>query len=150
DTVFLSPNGGSLVWVSWGSPPGLWAWDFQRRRTPDRLHEPVFYNVAFSQDSRLMATSVDGTVVAIWDVARRSVIRRFSGHSAAPTAFAFSPGAERVVSGSNYPESEVRLWTTEGELIRRQSVHHNSIYDLAYSPDGLRIASASLDHTIGL
>src|SRR5262249_53939816 len=95
DMVFLSPNGGYLVWASWGSSPGLWAWDFQRRRTPDRLHEHVFYNVAFSQDSRLMATSVDDTDFAIWDLARRSVIQPFSGHSGVPTAFAFSPGAER-------------------------------------------------------
>src|SRR5262249_12537068 len=58
--------------------------------------------------------------------------------------------AERVVSGSDYPESEVRLWTTEGKPIRSQDVHRNSIYDLAYSPDGSHIASASLDQTIGL
>jgi WD40 repeat protein/predicted Ser/Thr protein kinase len=149
DRVLLSPNGGYLAWVNWGPPPGLWAWDFQQRRTPDRLHEHRVHSVAFSQDSRLMATSVDDTDFAIWDVARRSEIRRFSGHSA-PATFAFSPGAERLVSGSDYPESEVRLWTTEGKPIRRQNVHRNSIYDLAYSPDGLRIASASLDQTIGL
>src|SRR5262249_900487 len=114
--VLLSPNGGYLVWANWGPGPGLWAGDFQRRRTPDQLLEHVVRNVAFSQDSRLMATSFDDTDFAIWDVARRSVIRRFSGHSAPPTAFAFSPGAERLVSGSLYPESEVRLWTTEGKL----------------------------------
>ena len=63
---------------------------------------------------------------------------------------AFGPGGDRLVSGSLYPESEVRLWTTDGKKVHRQNVHRNSIFDLAYSPDGSRIASASLDQTIGL
>jgi WD40 repeat protein/predicted Ser/Thr protein kinase len=151
NVAWLSPSGGYVVWTNWETtPPELWGWDFPRKRTPERLLKREVGNIAFSRDGRLIAVPVEDADFVTWDVARRSVVRRFSGHSAQPTAFAFSPGADRVVSGSFYPESEVRLWTTEGKPIHRQNVHRNSINDLAYSPDGSRIASASLDQTIGL
>jgi WD40 repeat protein len=160
NAVWLSPNGGYMVWENWGTNEEswgtneLWGWDFQGKRTPERLLKHMLgkspFNSAFSRDSRLIATLGDHTDFVIWDVAQRSVIRRFPGQTARPTAFAFSPGADRLVSGSGWPESEVRLWTTEGKPIHRQHVHRNSINDLSYSPDGSRIASASLDQTIGL
>src|SRR5262249_4489352 len=149
-SAWLSPNGSYVVWRH--EDGEMWLWDFQQKRAPERLLKTPRGVIAFSfsRDSRVIAMPVDDADFVIWDVARRSVVRRFAGHLALPSAFAFSPGADRLVSGSLYPESEVRLWRTEGKPIPRQKVHRNSISDLAYSPDGSRIASASLDQTIGL
>src|SRR5262249_10450169 len=149
--AWLSPNGGYVAWTKLGANE-VWGWDFRQKRSPERLAKVEYGigNIAFSRDGQLLALPADGDDFVTWDMARRSVIRRFSGHSFPPDAYAFSPVDDRLVSGSYYPASEVRLWTADGKLIHRQNIHRNSVSDLAYSPDGSRIASASLDQTIGL
>jgi WD40 repeat protein/serine/threonine protein kinase len=145
--AWLSPSGGYVVWTK---EDQLWGWDFQRKRAPEPLVQGVIGAIAFSADSRLIAMPVDREDFVIWDVGQHSVLRRVPRHSVRAEVYAFSPGADRLVSGGTYPESDVRLWTTEGKVIHQQNVHRNTIDGLAYSPDSLRIASASLDQTIGL
>ena len=45
----------------------------------------------------------------------------------------------------------MRLWDLMmGGTIQTFSMHRNDVNDLAWSPDGKWIASASADHTVGL
>jgi WD40 repeat protein/predicted Ser/Thr protein kinase len=148
-TAWLGPDASFVVWQR-EDTGHLWLWDLRQKRAPEQLLKRRFRPVGFSRDSRLIAITVEDAEFVIWDVAQRSVIRRFPGHAARPTAFAFSPEGDRLASGTLYPEGEIRLWTADGKLIRRQNAHRNSLSELAYSPDGSRLASASLDQTIGL
>ena len=151
DAVFatLSPDGSYLAWDT-GNPSEVWGWDWQKNASPQLLVKGVEGRFVFSKDSRLLAVPITHGEIAIWDVAKHAVVKQFPAHFSKTNRLAFGPGGDRLVSGSLYPESEVRLWTTDGKNVHRQNVHRNSIFDLAYSPDGSRIASASLDQTIGL
>src|SRR5262249_28772029 len=80
EIVWFSPNGDYMAWWSAASSE-LWGWDFRQNRAPERLPKNVVGNIEFSRDSQLMAMPTDGGDFVTWDVARRSVIRRFTGHS---------------------------------------------------------------------
>jgi WD40 repeat protein/serine/threonine protein kinase len=147
--AWLSPNGSYVAWYNL-SATEIWGWDFRQQRAPERLAKNVIGNIAFNRDGQLMALPAEGGGFVTWDVARRCLIRRFAGHPVRPDSFAFSLGSDRLVCGSFFPETEVALWTAEGKTINRQNVHRNSTNDVAYSPDSSRIASSSLDQTIGL
>jgi WD40 repeat protein len=61
---------------------------------------------------------------------------------------AFSADGSRLAMMGNYPDNVVRLWETgSGKLIRAMAGHTNTTWGLRFSPDGKRLASASLDQT---
>ena len=143
----VSPNGRCIAWKVAGEV--IWTWEYQKEGGPQRAIEHAYGTFAISRDSRLLATALAKGDILIWDLEKRAVVKRFPVHPKT-SRLAFSPQGDRIVSGALYPESELELWTTDGKKIQGQSVHRNSIFDVVYSPDGSRIASASLDQTIGL
>src|SRR5262249_50385191 len=106
--AWLSPNGSYVAWYN-SSANEIWGWDFRQQRASERLAKVNYGsgNTAFSRDGQLLAIPAEDGGFATWDVARRSVIRRFAGHFGLPDSYAFSPVDDRLVSGSYYPESEV-------------------------------------------
>ena len=61
---------------------------------------------------------------------------------------AFSADGSRLATIGVYPDNDVRLWETgSGKLIRTMAGHTNTTWGLGFSPDGKRLASASIDQT---
>ncbi|HEX4613049.1 MAG TPA: protein kinase [Urbifossiella sp.] len=145
----LSPG---RAYAAWSSLSGgkAWLWDVRNGRAPVRLPDTPVSAVAFGRDDRLLAMTVEGNEIVIWDLARGAVVQRFGRNPVWHNFLAVHPRADLVVAASLHPECELRLWTVGGELIRRQAVHRNTVTSLAFSPDGSRLASSSLDQTIGL
>ncbi len=60
----------------------------------------------------------------------------------------FSPDSTRLLVNEAYPSNKVKLWDTRtGEPAGVIKGHTNNINDLAFSPDGTRVATASRDKT---
>jgi WD40 repeat protein len=81
----------------------------------------------------------DGQAVADW-----------FAHLGGVASGAFSPdGSIIATAGGVGPAQAISLWTTSGALVRTiEGVHTLSITCLAFTPDGSRLLSASLDGTI--
>jgi len=102
--------------------------------------------LAFSNDSRLLASSGIGMVACVWDVATGKRLQTFSGHSQQIYCAAFSPDATRLATGSG--DQTVRIWNVAAgrELILLRG-HAREVTSVAFSARGDRLMSASGDGT---
>src|SRR5262249_39787644 len=113
-------------------------------------------SVALSPDGqRLAAAGVEGKI-KIWDTASGQELRTLAGPLRPVTSLAFSPDGHRLASASGDQRptetrsravsvpGEITLWDLgSGQVLRNLQGHTRAIGDLAFSPDGLSLASAS-------
>jgi WD40 repeat protein/serine/threonine protein kinase len=123
-----------------------------------RAHASSVDCVAFSPDSRLLATGGADKVVRLWDLASGRLERVLRGHTDWILSLAFSPdgsllavgGGEGLVKGKP-TSAELRVWDVRtGAMLRSLRGHSAAVRSVAFSPDGKVLASGARDHTICL
>jgi WD40 repeat protein len=107
---------------------------------------PVF-NVAFSPDSKQIATGSGDNTVIIWDVETGEAIGEpLTGHQAAILGLAFSPDGQMIASGG--VDSTVRLWdSVTGQQLQLFGDHNAMVNSVEFSPDGSLLTSGDLNGT---
>jgi WD40 repeat protein len=66
------------------------------------------HGLAWSPDSRWLATAGQGTTVQIWEVGRQRLALTYRGHGAAVLAVAWSPNGRWLASASS--DGQVQVW----------------------------------------
>src|SRR5687767_1928189 len=113
-----------------------------------KAHSAEPRQLAFSPDSRMLATSGVDSVVKLWSVADGKLVRALV-HPAGVTSVAFSHDGQWLVSGSY--DSMVRVWrVADGSLMRALKGHARAVWSVDVSADGQRIASSGEDNTVRL
>jgi eukaryotic-like serine/threonine-protein kinase len=160
-----------------GETPGtVRLWDARSWKELRRVAVPGSgaLDVAFSADGRLLATA--GHEVILWDAANGMALRSLSGHRSLATCTVFDPSGTRLVSADSdgtvivweaapriaaeqalaillpSPRSFglVEAWEAAGRPVRTIHAHAGRVFDVAFSPDGRRLASAGVDGVIRL
>ncbi|WP_341526616.1 caspase family protein [Nostoc sp. UHCC 0302] len=112
-------------------------------------HSNYVLSVAFSPDSKTIASASSDTTVKLWNAATGKEITTLKGHSSDVLGIAFSPDGKTIASASS--DTTVKLWNVAtGKEITTLNGHSSYVLSVAFSPDGKTIASASLDNTLKL
>ncbi|WP_158890521.1 hypothetical protein [Amycolatopsis anabasis] len=118
-------------------------------------HTETVGGVAFSRDSRVMASTSADRTARLWDVADPRHTRELAvlrGHSDVVFSAVFSPDGRTLATMSR--DHTVRLWDVTDPARARELVtlngHTSYVYAAAFSPDGSVLASVSADRTTRL
>ena len=154
--LIFSQDGKHLVSVpsSSGTMANLWDIDTGKEILEFRVN-PV-YTVAFSPCGHKIACGMLNQI-RLWDINRCRTLLTLphTYPSCYPRALAFSPCGQYFASGAWWNRGvktekvPIRLWeVATGENIATFWGHPTDVQDLAFSPDGTRLASGSFDGTI--
>jgi WD40 repeat protein len=108
-------------------------------------HAAAVWRVAFSQDSKMIATGSGDNTVKLWTLEGK-LLETLKGHTAAIWGVAFSPDGKIVASGS--VDGTVKLWKLDGTEITTLRGHTAAIRKIAISRDGTLLASGGDDNTL--
>ncbi len=106
-------------------------------------------DLAFSPDSRLLATGSDDHKIRLWRTADGHLLDTWKGHAHYVNGVAFSPDGRWLVSGSH--DRKVGIWDVQrGVLLQWLEGHEDAVLRVAIHPSGTLIASISWDGTVRL
>ncbi len=144
----LSPTGDLLATCSHDRMIHLWdASTGQHVRTLSGHNGPVM-RLAFNAEGTILASaSADGTV-KIWQVATGERLDTLGQPEGGQCAVAFSPDDAWIVAGG--ADRQVRAWRLVSReaprinpMVHASTAHDSTVVELAFSPDGAKLASAS-------
>jgi WD40 repeat protein/predicted Ser/Thr protein kinase len=144
-----SPDG---KWLAGRAADGLTVllWDAQTHEVSASFpgHEGEVSGVAFSSDSRYLASCSLDRTVRVWEI-DGGKCRVLRGHTDEVFAVAFHPDNTRLATAGR--DRAVWLWDlANGEEVARLAGHTNYVWSLAFSPDGQTLVSGSGDGTVRL
>jgi WD40 repeat protein len=131
-------------------------------------HSEAVVDIAFSNSGKMLASTSDDKTIKLWSMPGGNLIRSMQVAEHVQEAV-FSPDDKWLVTAGRdkpmigeflqeiFGDSEfnkgisMRLWQVEtGKLLQTFTEHSNDVNEVAYSKDGLWIASASEDKTVRL
>lgn len=110
-------------------------------------HSDVVWNVSFSPDGQMIASTSRDKTLKLWHPDGK-LVATLQGHQDSVTGVSFSSDSQLIASSSW--DGTVRLWRRDGTPIRTLRGHVGHVYGVSFSPQGQLLASGGGDGTIRL
>ncbi|GFE70417.1 AAA-like domain-containing protein [Chroococcus sp. FPU101] len=149
--IAFSPDGQRLASIS-GNEIKLWRRDGTLEKTLTS-NDPRLLSLAFSPDGQTLAIGGSRADVRLWnlkEVTKQPTLLQSPG--AGVLAVTYTNDGQTLITGGVIPTLNLWQRNKKGEFKLQQSflAHKTRIWDLAISPDGQLLASASTDGTVKL
>jgi WD40 repeat protein len=148
--VAFSPDDARFATASWDGTARVWSAANGHPITPPLKHDKRVFSVRFSPDGREIVTASEDGTVRVWDSATGS-LRTILSHPE-PAYAEFSSDSKYVVTAARTPRTtgstsgSAVIWRVTGERLLELR-HADNVLHATFSPDGKRVATASLDRT---
>lgn len=159
-TAWLTKNATSLFMAQ--SPDGkqfakgnneggveIWSDDGRLIQTLSGLTGNV-YGTAFSPDGSRVVAGGEGRIAAVWDIKSGKKLTEYHKHLAFIAAVAFDPKGRFVVTADN--AGTIAVWNPQNGQTITLFVQPGAfgVDGLAFSPDGKRLASSGVGHSLAI
>jgi WD40 repeat protein/serine/threonine protein kinase len=146
--VHFSPEGSLLATASEDGTAAIWDAQTGERLLVLSGHARTGFLFAyFSPDGTRLLTTDDAGAVRLWDVQSGELELEFRGPGAI-CGGVFSPDGTLVAGGLCGQPATVFVWDSDtGKRVLTLSGHTDGVVDVAFDPEGSRIATASFDGT---
>jgi WD40 repeat protein/tRNA A-37 threonylcarbamoyl transferase component Bud32 len=166
NSVVFSPDGARLLTASADGTVRQWdARAGQEVERPYDRHGALLYSAVYSPDGQFVASAGEDRTIRVWRARGRQDVAVLHGHTGYVRELVFVPDGHRLISRSSRFDSttlgsrfdfsalddSVWIWDVDPEApLPVLRGHTGSIYPIAYSSDGLWLASGSWDGTVRL
>jgi serine/threonine protein kinase len=105
------------------------------------------FDVALSQDGRVLASTGNENKIRVWEVSGHSSLPDLTGYKEPGRVLALSPDGQTVASGNN--DGSIRLWNmANATLTKTIPAHGKYVFLIRFSKDGQTLVSAGADKLI--
>ena len=144
-SVAFSTDGERIISASNNGEIKIWNadTDTDKEGTVLKGHKAPVRDIVFSPDGKQLVSASYDKTIKLWDVSEVNETRTLRGHEGPIWGIAISHDGKRIASGSS--DKTVRIWdaATGDELMTLGQ--NGNVLEVAFSPDGKRIASADGD-----
>ncbi len=138
-SIEFSPIGWGLVSAGTDGAVRVWNTETGLEESAMHGHKGSVMHAIFSSDGKLVASAGGDGTVRLWTIDGKSLWSRSVANSEV-NRVAFSPDGSRIAAGSQVCTI---LDTSNGDVVASLRPHKETIWDLSFSNDGKRLATAS-------
>jgi WD40 repeat protein len=125
----------------------LWNISSKQKTEIDNQHKNLINGVAFSPDSKQLATSGSDDIARLWNISGKQ-LAEFKGHQGRVNNVVFSPDGKQLATSGD--DGMARLWDTSGRQLAEIQGNQGSITSVVFTPDGKQLATSGDNGTTRL